>query len=128
MSCCFSFEKNFRIFLVGIYNNYTQSCASVLCNPVPGLICQSNQCVCPVDYYWNSSNSNDPKGYCGMSIPTNGMINLCISVPYASHTEKCNRTSECLANSSLICVNGTCQCPSIGKWYWTGSICSKKVL
>jgi hypothetical protein len=54
-----------KFVILDVYQNYSQSCSSILCNSPPGLICVSNVCICPTDYYWNSSNPNDPKGYCG---------------------------------------------------------------
>ncbi|CAF4251729.1 unnamed protein product, partial [Adineta steineri] len=87
-----------------------------LCNPTPGLYCSSSGiCTCSYGYYWNLTTTVG-NGYC---------------VSYASNTETCSTTIKCLPTSStglltyLTCTNGTCQCPTTGKWYWTGDTCTQ---
>ncbi|CAF0755410.1 unnamed protein product [Adineta steineri] len=100
-----------------LYRTYNQTCSSInLCNPTPGLYCSSSGiCICSYGYYWNLTTTVG-NGYC---------------VSYASNTETCSTTIKCLPTSStglltyLTCTNGTCQCPTTGKWYWTGDICTQ---
>lgn len=65
----------------GTYSNHTQSCSStILCNPQSNLICTNNSCRCETGSYWNSTNNNDPKGYCGMKIDSHEKIFLDLSL------------------------------------------------
>ncbi|UJR37970.1 hypothetical protein I4U23_030653 [Adineta vaga] len=97
--------------MCALYKTYTESCSNyVLCDPTSGLYCDNLKCNCTYDYYWNSSGS---------------------CMKYSSNTEKCNTAVDCLPSNavgyatSLTCINGTCQCPTVGKWYWIGDMCAQ---